>query len=159
LAALGIVLLPATLVGGLIAALLAGTGLTLGALAGLVAVLGVAARNLFLLVRHCQRLEQVENLTLGPDLVMRVARERLGPTLLAALCTALALAPFALAGNAAGLEVAGPLALVAICGLVSATVVQLFVTPAAYLVLAASPLPVEVRAPAVVARAGSAAAE
>jgi Cu/Ag efflux pump CusA len=136
LAIVGLILLPSALVGGLIAAFTSGTALTLGALAGLLAVYGIATRNLILLVRHYQRLQHEEGLAFGPELIVRGARERMAPVLITAISTGLALVPLLAAGDAAGFEVARPLAIVAAASLVTATLLQLFVTPAAYLLLA-----------------------
>ena len=53
-----------------------------------------------------------------------------------ALSTGLALVPVALAFGEPGSEIQAPLALVIVCGLVSSTVLNMFVVPAAYLAAA-----------------------
>jgi Cu/Ag efflux pump CusA len=137
-ALLAVVLLPATVVGSLLAIFASGGILTLGGLGGLLAVLGIATRNLILLGREYQRLERDEGLAFGPGLILRGARARVGPVLATALATALALLPFVVGGDVPGFEVARPLAIVAWCGLVTATVLNLFIAPAAYLLFGAS---------------------
>ena len=140
LAAVGLILLPAAVVGGL-AALVAGGGiLTLGGIGGLVAVLGIAARNSIMLVRHYQLIGR-DATTVGPVMVLRGARERLGPTLMTAFATALAVVPLLLGGDAPGFEIARPLAVVVLGGLVTSTLLNVFVMPAAYLLLAGSAVP------------------
>ena len=133
LAALVFISLPAALVGGILAAL-AGDGiLTLGSLVGFLTVLGIAARNGVLLFHHLQHLEREEGETFGPGLVLRGARERLSPILMTTACTGLALLPLLIAGNIPGHEIEHPMAVVIVGGLVSSTLLVLFVLPALYL--------------------------
>ena len=75
LAALAVLALPAALVGGVLAAYLGDGIISLGALVGFLAVLGIAARNSILLIRHFQHLEWVEGEKFGPELILRGARE------------------------------------------------------------------------------------
>ena len=71
---------------------LGGVGtISLGALVGFFAVLGIAARNGILMISHLQHLEREEDEPFGAGLVMRGAAERLSPILMTALATALAL--------------------------------------------------------------------
>jgi CzcA family heavy metal efflux pump len=125
--------LPMALVGGVLAVLATGAVLSLGALVGFVLVLGIAARNGVMLVSHCQHLEQGEGEAFGPGLVMRGARERLSAILLTAVATAFALLPLVVLGNVPGHEILQPMAVVVIGGLVSSTLLNLFVAPALYL--------------------------
>ena len=62
-----------------LAALLGGSVLSLGSLVGFLTVLGVAVRNSMVMAGHFQHLEQHEGETFGPELILRGARERLGP--------------------------------------------------------------------------------
>jgi CzcA family heavy metal efflux pump len=125
--------LPAALVGGVLAVLATGGVLSLGALVGFVLVLGIAARNLVTLVSHFQHLEREDGETFGPGLVMRGARERLSPILLTAVATALVLVPLLVLGNVPGQEILQPMAVAVLGGLVTATLLNLFVAPALYL--------------------------
>jgi CzcA family heavy metal efflux pump len=133
LAATTFLTLPVALVGGVLGVLLSGGVLSLGALVGFVLLLGVAARNGVMLIRHLQHLEQVEGEAFGPGLVLRGAGERLTPIVLTALAIAFALLPLLIGGNVPGQEVLQPMAVVVIGGLVTATLLNLFVTPALYL--------------------------
>jgi CzcA family heavy metal efflux pump len=133
LAAATFLTLPMALVGGLLAVLLTGGDLTLGALVGFVLVLGIAIRNTIMLVSHYQHLEQDEGEAAGPGLVMRGARERLAPILTTAVATALALVPVLVLGNVPGQEIVQPMAVAVLGGLVTATLLNLFVAPALYL--------------------------
>jgi CzcA family heavy metal efflux pump len=125
--------LPLALVGGVLAVLLTGGVLSLGALVGFVLLLGIATRNGVMLVRHYQHLEQDEGEAFGPGLVMRGARERLTPIALTALATAFALLPLLIGGNVPGQEILQPMAVVVLGGLVTTTVLNLFLAPALYL--------------------------
>jgi CzcA family heavy metal efflux pump len=124
---------PMALAGGALAALLGGGILSLGSLFGFMTVLGIAVRNGLVMISHFQHLEGHEGETFGPELVLRGARERLGPVLMTALTTALALIPFVFAGARAGNEIVHPLAVVVLGGLVTSTLLNLFILPALYL--------------------------
>jgi Cu/Ag efflux pump CusA len=128
-------LLPLTVVGGLVAAHAAPRELTVGAFAGLFAVLGIAARNGIMMIRRFQALERDEGRHFGPDLVLQGARERMAPVLATAAATALVMLPFVVLGDVAGLEVVRPMAIVVLGGLVTSTSVALFVLPGVYLLL------------------------
>jgi CzcA family heavy metal efflux pump len=133
LAVLSFVTLPIALVGGALAAFLFGRTLSLGSLVGFYTVFGIAARNGILMINHFQQLERNEGQTFGPGLVLRGARERLSPILMTTLATALALLPLVIAGQIPGHEIEYPLAIVILGGLVTSTLVNLFVVPSLYL--------------------------
>ena len=90
---------------------------------------GIAARNGILLINHCQHLERHEGEAFGPALVVRGAQERLSPILMTALATGLALVPLLVAGTIPGHEIEHPMALVIVGGLVTSTLVNLFIVP------------------------------
>ena len=133
LAALIFLALPAALVGGLLAAFVADRVISLGSLVGVITVLGIAARNGILLIRHFRHLEEVEREPFGPGLVMRGAEERLAPILMTTLCTAAALLPLVVPGSIAGHEIEYPMAVIILGGLVTSTLLTLFVLPVLYL--------------------------
>lgn len=133
LAVLAFVSLPVALAGGVLGALLLGSTVTLGVLVGLMALLVLAARNTIVLLRHFQRLEQVDEVEFDEALVRRGAQERLTPVLAGTAALAAALAPFLLMGSPPGLEIVHPMAVVVLCGLVTSTALSLFVLPALYL--------------------------
>lgn len=133
LATLSFLTLPMALVGGLIAAFAGGGVISLGSLIGFFTVFGIAARNGILLINHCQYLEQEEGETWGRDLVLRGARERLTPILMTSLATGLAVVPLVVLGDRPGHEIEYPLAIVILGGLVTSTLLNLFVVPSLYL--------------------------
>jgi Cu/Ag efflux pump CusA len=81
-----------------------------------------------MLVSHFRHLELVEGEPFGPGLVLRGAEERLAPILMTALTTGLLL-PLVLAGNQPGHEIEYPLAVVIVGGLVTSTILNLFLVP------------------------------
>jgi Cu/Ag efflux pump CusA len=125
--------LPFALVGAIAAAFLSTGVLSLGSLVGLVTVIGIAARNGIMMVSHFRHLEREEGVPFGRDLVIRGALERLAPILMTALATGLALLPIAFGGNRAGQEIEHPLAVVILGGLVTSTILNLFLLPPLYL--------------------------
>src|SRR5215216_3966697 len=132
-AALTFVLLPMALVGGVLAVWLGGGVLSLGSLVGFLTVFGIAARNGILMISHFQHLERYEGEEFGPALVLRGAKERLAPIMMTAGATGLALVPLAVAGSVAGNEIEHPMAIVILGGLVTSTLLNLFVLPTLYL--------------------------
>jgi CzcA family heavy metal efflux pump len=133
LATLTFLLLPMALVGGVLAVWLGDGVLSLGSLVGFLTVFGIAARNGILMVSHFQHLERYEGEPFGPGLVLRGAKERLAPILMTASATALALVPLAVPGAIPGHEIEHPMAIVILGGLVTATLLNLFVLPSLYL--------------------------
>ncbi|MGB9012066.1 MAG: efflux RND transporter permease subunit, partial [Aeromicrobium sp.] len=133
LAALAFLLLPVSLVGGVLAVWLGGGILSLGSLIGFLTVFGIAARNGILMISHFQHLEHEEGMEFGPELVLRGASERLAPILMTALATGLAIVPLAAAGSIPGHEIEHPMALVILGGLVTATLLNLLIFPSLYL--------------------------
>jgi Cu/Ag efflux pump CusA len=133
LAAVAFLTLPAALVGGVVAVLAGGGVLSLGSLVGLMLVLAVAARHSILLISRCQQAARDHDVPSGPGLVMAAATERLNPLLLTVVATALALVPLVVRGAIPGHELLQPMAVVVLGGLVTATLLNLFVTPALYL--------------------------
>jgi Cu/Ag efflux pump CusA len=125
-------------VGGVLAAFASGGIVSLGSLVGFLTVLGIAARNGIMLISHFQHLEEHEGETFGPALVLRGARERLSPILMTALASALALLPLVVAGEIPGHEIEHPMAVVIMGGLVTSTLLNLFVVPSLYLVFGRS---------------------
>jgi Cu/Ag efflux pump CusA len=72
-------------------------------------------------------------------MVLRGASERLAPILMTALATALALVPLVVAGSIPGHEIEHPMAIVILGGLVTSTLLNLFVLPSLYVRFGRSP--------------------
>ncbi len=125
--------LPAALVGGILAAYLGDGIISLGSLVGIITVLGIAARNGILLIQHYRHIEEVEREPFGIELILRGAEERLSPILMTTLCTIFALLPLIVAGSIPGHEIEHPMAVVILGGLVTSTMLTLFIVPILYL--------------------------
>jgi Cu/Ag efflux pump CusA len=136
LAVLAFLTLPAALLGGVLAALVDGADMTLGSLVGFLALYALAARTGMVLIRRYQDLER-EGEGFGPGLVERGSLERLGPIVTSAVAIALAMLPFVIAGSEPGLEVVHPMAIVILGGVITTSLLALFVLPALYLRYAA----------------------
>jgi Cu/Ag efflux pump CusA len=133
LALLGVLTLPVALVGGVLAALINGAELSLGAAIGFLAVFALAARNTVTLIRHFEDLARRAGERFGKELVGRGAQERLAPVLTTASASAAAALVFVILGSRPGLEIVGPMAVVILGGLVTTTLLGLFVLPVLYL--------------------------
>jgi Cu/Ag efflux pump CusA len=120
------------LIGGVAAAFFSGGALSLGSLVGFITVLGIAARNGIMLLSHYRHLQQDEAVPFGPGLAMRGAEERLAPILMTAACAGLALLPLIAKGNIPGHEIEYPMAVVILGGLITSTLLNLFLMPALY---------------------------
>jgi len=132
LALLAFLALPMALAGGAVAALFDGGEITLGSVAGFVAVLGLAVRIVVVLIRHYQQLQRGGE-SFGAELVVRGTRDRLVPIVTTVLASAAALIPFVVSGGSAGFEIVGPMSVVILGGLVTTTLLILVVVPAFYL--------------------------
>jgi Cu/Ag efflux pump CusA len=122
--------LPFSLIGGVLAIVCTGIGISLGTLVGLVTVFGISARNAILQLAHYEHLVDAEGASWDMQTVLRGANERLIPILMTAAVTALGLAPLALSLSHPGQEIEGPMAVTVLGGLVSSTILNLLVLPA-----------------------------
>ena len=141
LATLSFLTFPVAVTGGVLAALAAGGTLSFGSFIGLAAVFGLAARNGVLLIGRFRQLEQREGEAFGPGLVLRGSGDRVVPIVLTAAATALVMLPVVIFGGIAGLELVHPAAVVVLGGLVTSTLLSLFVLPPLYLRFGWSPAP------------------
>jgi Cu/Ag efflux pump CusA len=127
---------PLSLVGGLLTGLIDGAEVSLGSMLGFMAVFGLATRVNLVLVARLRSVE-AERPRLGRhETVLQVARERVVPVITTAATLAGLMVPFVTLVSGPGVEILRPMALVILGGLVSSTLVALFVLPALYLHLA-----------------------
>jgi CzcA family heavy metal efflux pump len=122
--------LPLALIGGVAGMYVAGGILSVATLIGFITLFGIATRNGVMLVAHIRHLHEQEGVR---DPVERGAQERLIPILMTALAAGLALIPLALAAGEPGSEIQAPMATVILFGLLSSTLLNMFVVPALYL--------------------------
>ncbi len=119
--------LPMALIGGVFAIYLTFGELNIPATIGFITLFGIATRNGILLVsRYNSLLEEGVNYK---DAIMIGSKDRLMPILMTALTAALALIPMAMAANKAGNEIQSPMAIVILGGLLSSTILNIFILP------------------------------
>ncbi len=128
----GIILLnlPLALIGGVFAIYFTSGILSIPAIIGFITLFGIATRNGILLVSHYQHLQ--ENGVSLMDTITRGSADRLNPILMTALTAALALIPLALRGNLAGNEIQSPMAKVILGGLITSTLLNIYIVPIVY---------------------------
>ncbi len=120
---------PFALVGGIGALWLRGINLNLSASVGFIALFGVAVLNGIVMVSH---INMLMNLGRPLDEAVRVgAADRLRPVLMTALVASLGFIPMAIA-TSTGAEVQRPLATVVIGGLITSTLLTLYLLPILY---------------------------
>ncbi|MBR5456085.1 MAG: efflux RND transporter permease subunit [Bacteroidaceae bacterium] len=122
--------LPLALIGGILATSFTSGVMSIPAIIGLITLFGIATRNGILLVSRYQHLRQ-EGVSLD-EVVMHGSVDRLTPILMTAFTSALALVPMILNGSASGNEIQSPMAVVVLGGLLSSTVLNIFVIPVVY---------------------------
>ncbi|HKC32483.1 MAG TPA: efflux RND transporter permease subunit [Xanthobacteraceae bacterium] len=140
LALVVMVSVPLSLVGGVAALWLFGLPLSLASVVGFVTLAGISLRNGILKVSHFLNLGLLEGVGFGDDLVLRGSRERLTPVLTTALAAAFALLPLLAGAEAAGKEILHPVAVVVFGGLISATLLDTFLTPVLFRRFGGKPL-------------------
>lgn len=125
--------MPLAMIGGVLILVITGGELNIPAIIGFISLLGITTRNGMLLVSRYNSLRDE-----GIDLERRIeigSRDRLLPIVMTALTSALALIPLAINGDAPGNEIQSPLAIVILGGLISSTILNVFVVPAIYFIL------------------------
>lgn len=122
--------MPLAMIGGVLILVITGAELNIPAIIGFISLLGITTRNGMLLISHYNQLK-AEGLSLM-DRILRGSSDRLNPIIMTALTSALALIPLALRGGEPGNEIQSPLAVVILGGLISSTILNVFVVPILY---------------------------
>ena len=133
LALVATVALPLSLTGGLLTGLIGGRTFGLGALLGMLALLGLAARYIAMMLTTIQGPNGRRGSDDDAATVHGRAGESFGSLIISAAALAAVALPFVVLGPRPGLEILHPLALVLLGGLVSSLVVALFLLPSAYI--------------------------
>lgn len=129
-AAIILINMPLAIIGGIAAVGLTGSEIDIPAIIGFIALIGIATRNGMLLISRYNSL-RADGLSVD-SAVYQGSVDRLLPIIMTALSSALALLPIALRSGEPGNELQSPLAIVILGGLVSSTVLNLFVVPVVY---------------------------
>lgn len=130
LASLVLLNLPFALIGGVIAVFITAGYVSIPSIIGFITLFGVATRNGILLVSRYNQLRQ-QGLDLHETIVSG-SRDRLNAILMTALSTAFALIPLIINGDKAGNEIQSPMAVVVLGGLVTSTLLNVYVMPVVY---------------------------
>ncbi|MEN3209506.1 efflux RND transporter permease subunit [Methylorubrum populi] len=131
---------PLALIGSVAALWLVGQPLSVASMIGFITLTGIAARNGILKISHYLNLSLHEGVPFGPDLVVRGSLERLTPVLMTALSAGVALVPLLYDAASPGKEILHPVAVTIFGGLVSATLLDTFLTPVLFLRFGRKPL-------------------
>jgi CzcA family heavy metal efflux pump len=123
--------LPLAMIGGVLSIYLSSSVLSIPAIIGFITLFGIATRNGILLISRYQNLES-SGLSLI-DIVVKGSSDRLNPILMTALTAALALIPLVIYSDRPGNEIQSPMAVVILGGLITSTLLNLFVIPAVYM--------------------------
>ena len=125
--------MPLAMIGGIFILVFTSGELNIPAIIGFISLLGITTRNGMLLISHYNQLKEE-----GMELTERIIKgscDRLNPIIMTALTSALALIPIAVSGGEPGNEIQSPLAIVILGGLLSSTILNIFVVPAIYYII------------------------
>lgn len=125
--------LPLAMIGGVLGVYASGGILSVASIIGFITLFGVATRNGVMMISHMRYLLEHAVVPDALTAVRRGAEERLVPILMTALAAGLALVPLALSAGQPGSEIQAPMAVVILFGLLTSTVLNMFVVPALYL--------------------------
>ncbi len=122
--------MPLAMIGGVLILRLTSSELNIPAIIGFISLLGITTRNGMLLISRYNHLKEervglMERIKIGSG-------DRLNPIVMTALTSALALIPLALRGGEPGNEIQSPMAIVILGGLLTSTVLNVFVVPIVY---------------------------
>ncbi len=128
----GIVLLnlPLALIGGIFAIYFTSGVLSIPAIIGFITLFGIATRNGILLISNYQKLRS-QGVSLHETLI-KGSSDRLNAILMTALTAALALIPLAMNGHLSGNEIQSPMAKVILGGLLTSTLLNIYIVPIVY---------------------------
>ena len=130
LSAITLINLPLALIGGVFAIFISSNTISIPAIIGFITLFGIATRNGILLISRYQYGES-HGIALRQSIIDG-SRDRLNPILMTALTSALALIPMVINGSQSGNEIQSPMAVVVLGGLLTSTLLNVYVIPIVY---------------------------
>ncbi len=130
LSAIVLLNLPLALIGGVLAVFFTSDIVSIPSIIGFITLFGIATRNGILLISKYQHLQE-EKLPLR-ETIVKGSLDRLNPILMTALTAALALIPLVLNGDKSGNEIQSPMAVVVLGGLLTSTLLNIYIVPVVY---------------------------
>jgi CzcA family heavy metal efflux pump len=122
--------LPLALIGGVVSIWLTSGTISIPSIIGFITLFGIATRNGILLVSRYRHMQAEGHST--EKSIREGSSDRLNPILMTALASALALLPMVVAGQKPGNEIQAPMAVVILGGLITSTLLNLYVIPSVY---------------------------
>lgn len=130
LSAIVLLNLPFALIGGVLAVFFNSGVISIPSIIGFITLFGIATRNGILLISKYNHLQEAG--TPLHETVLHGSIDRLNPILMTALTSALALIPLVFNGDKAGNEIQSPMAIVVLGGLLTSTLLNIYVMPVVY---------------------------
>jgi CzcA family heavy metal efflux pump len=124
--------IPLALIGSLLAIYLTDRAFSLASLIAFVTLCGIASRNGIMMISHYLHMMTEEKQDFSKEMIIRGTLDRLVPVLMTALTSILALLPLLFAKGDPGKEILHPVAVVIVGGLLTSTLLDIFVTPAIF---------------------------
>lgn len=133
LSAIVLLNLPLALIGGVMAVKFSSDVISIPSIIGFITLFGIATRNGILLISKYLHSEHIENNLNLHERVLNGSVDRLNPILMTALTAALALIPLVFNGDKPGNEIQSPMAIVVLGGLITSTLLNIYVVPIIYI--------------------------
>jgi Cu(I)/Ag(I) efflux system membrane protein CusA/SilA len=124
--------IPLALIGSVVAIYLTENILSVATLIAFITLCGIASRNGVLMISHYLQLINQEDLGFNKETIIKASQERLIPVLMTALTAVFALMPILFSKGEPGKEILYPVAVVITGGLLSSTLLDIFVTPVVF---------------------------
>jgi Cu(I)/Ag(I) efflux system membrane protein CusA/SilA len=123
---------PLAVIGSIIAIFITDRTISIASMVAFITLCGIASRNGILMIDHYLSLMLHEGKTFSKEMVLKGSLERLVPVLMTTLSAILGLIPLLFSKGAPGKEILYPVAVVIVGGLVSSTILDMWVTPAVF---------------------------